>query len=71
MYSFILCLCFHKKLSFSPPSFCLPTEHTTPLDVEIANKKFLARSEDFWDALENSAWWEQQGEDDSKIINGQ
>jgi len=46
-------------------------EHTTPMDVEIANKKFLARSEDFWDALENSAWWEQKGEEDSKIMNGQ
>ena len=60
-----------KSFHFLPLSFCLPTEHTTPMDVEIANKKFLARSEDFWDALENSAWWEQKGEEDSKIMNGQ
>ena len=56
---------------FSFPLFFLGTEHSTPLDVEISNKKYLARSEDLWDALETSSWWQYDDDEQKITANGE
>jgi len=35
-------------------------EHSAPMDVDLANKKYLARSEEFWDTLHNTGWWQYE-----------
>merc|ERR1711983_572922 len=32
-------------------------EHSSSLDVDATNKKFLARTEELWDSIETSGWW--------------
>lgn len=73
----LLALCFSKScvsgkiisfhafaltLHLFPPFF---PEHSAPLDVEVSNMKFLARTEEFWDALEGSAWWQFEEQESS------
>ena len=36
------------------------SEHSAPMDVDLANKKYLARSEEFWDTLHNTGWWQYE-----------
>lgn len=35
-------------------------EHSAPMDVDLANKKYLARTEEFWDTLHNTGWWQYE-----------
>ena len=30
------------------------------MDVDLANKKYLARTEEFWDTLHNTGWWQYE-----------
>ena len=49
------------------------TEHSSSLDVDATNKKFLARTEELWDSIETSGWWledKHEGIFDNKMING-
>jgi len=32
-------------------------EHSPPMDIDLVNKKYLSRSEEFWDSLHSSGWW--------------
>ena len=27
------------------------------MDIDLVNKKYLSRSEEFWDSLHSSGWW--------------
>ena len=38
-------------------------EHSVPVDVELSNKKYLARTEEFWDTLDSSGWWQLESEE--------
>lgn len=49
------------------------TEHSSSLDVDATNKKFLTRTEELWDSIETSGWWledKNEGIFDNKMING-
>jgi len=32
-------------------------EHSPSMDIDLANKKYLSRSEEIWDSLHSSGWW--------------
>ena len=58
--------CLHKL--FLP----LFSEHSTKMDVDVSNKKYLARTEEFWDTIQASGWWQFDEESEKqKQTNGE
>ena len=42
------------------------------MDVDVSNKKYLARTEEFWDTLQASGWWQFDEESEKqKQTNGE
>ena len=50
----------NDSLQFIMQMYLFFAEHSIPIDVEAANLKFLAKSEDLWEAMESSAWWQYE-----------
>lgn len=40
--------------------FLLLLDHHIPVDVEQENEEYLKRSEELWEAMDNSFWWQPQ-----------
>ena len=42
------------------------------MDVDVSNKKYLARTEEFWDTIQASGWWQFDEESEKqKQTNGE
>ena len=62
-----------ERLETSNSNMFSFTEHSSSLDVDATNKKFLTRTEELWDSIETSGWWledKNEGIFDNKMING-
>lgn len=35
-------------------------DHSAKVDTELENRKFFARTEELWDAIESSRWWQDE-----------
>ena len=48
---------FHTLLYSTLFSHFFFPEHSPSMDIDLANKKYLSRSEEIWDSLHSSGWW--------------